>query len=603
VDDKGCVLIGCWGMPHLSYLDNAQRALSAAAQIKYEMNKLEMNCSFGITTGDVYCGTVGSALRMEYAAIGSVVNMSARLMCKACGGILIDDATYTRLPVSVLDTLKHLDPIKVKGRDEPLQVYAYIAGTSIQVKEKVVEDNEISQECKEKLTILINRLTAIQPTTPKKARQGSLASVKMWISGSIDVPQRTLSRLISSSMIVLPASVQPLPLVVMSGKEGSGRTTVVKWLTKQVQDRNIPVLHVKVGKKDSTIPYAVFRKLFALLTTKAADSQLNVILTLLDEVYLGSAQHTIQTAFIVIKSVLGVSVNVTETSDTSKQHWLSRKMSIKPLVPSVVYDTLFRIFTHVLIMQTRLIVVENVEMADEDSLRLLSELCKISASSGILLTALDSSGAINVTSGKVSPPTQYNVSATTTPTHTSADAATTAIHPTTSNVTNTATTTTTTTNNSNTNPNTNTMGMVIPPPINTTTNYTITHPSNTTPSNTNTNTNTTHNAYTPMSPTNKSDDELTPWGREFKDYFHSQPFTTTITLANYTPEEIDAMLCAALGVSEVPPEISQLVQDFSGMYCVVYFCCCCIVHMLIFGMTQLCLKIVHCGSIASNSAP
>ena len=125
VDDKGCVLIGCWGMPHLSYLDNAHRALSAAAQIRYELNKLDMMCSFGITTGDVYCGTVGSAVRMEYAAIGSVVNMAARLMCKADGGILIDDATYNRLPTNVLEHLKALDPIKVKGRDEPLQVSAY----------------------------------------------------------------------------------------------------------------------------------------------------------------------------------------------------------------------------------------------------------------------------------------------------------------------------------------------------------------------------------------------------------------------------------------------------------------------------------------------
>ena len=54
----------------MSYLDNANRALHAAAQIRTELLKLDMRCSFGITTGDVYCGTVGSAVRMEYAAIG-----------------------------------------------------------------------------------------------------------------------------------------------------------------------------------------------------------------------------------------------------------------------------------------------------------------------------------------------------------------------------------------------------------------------------------------------------------------------------------------------------------------------------------------------------
>ena len=70
VDDKGCVLIACWGMPNLSYLNNPHRALSAAAQIRTKLKKMHMECSFGITTGDVYCGTVGSAVRMEYAAIG-----------------------------------------------------------------------------------------------------------------------------------------------------------------------------------------------------------------------------------------------------------------------------------------------------------------------------------------------------------------------------------------------------------------------------------------------------------------------------------------------------------------------------------------------------
>ena len=60
VDDKGCVLIACWGMPNLSYLDNAHRAVSSAAQIRRNLHAMGTTCSFGITTGDVYCGTVGS---------------------------------------------------------------------------------------------------------------------------------------------------------------------------------------------------------------------------------------------------------------------------------------------------------------------------------------------------------------------------------------------------------------------------------------------------------------------------------------------------------------------------------------------------------------
>jgi hypothetical protein len=69
VDDKGCVLIACWGVPTASYIDNGQRALSSAVLIRDKLQKLDMNCSFGITTGNVYCGTVGNTLRCEYAMV------------------------------------------------------------------------------------------------------------------------------------------------------------------------------------------------------------------------------------------------------------------------------------------------------------------------------------------------------------------------------------------------------------------------------------------------------------------------------------------------------------------------------------------------------
>jgi len=53
-----------------------------------------MQTSVGITTGDVYCGTVGSYKRMEYAAIACCVNMSARLMGKAKGRLLIGEFCF-----------------------------------------------------------------------------------------------------------------------------------------------------------------------------------------------------------------------------------------------------------------------------------------------------------------------------------------------------------------------------------------------------------------------------------------------------------------------------------------------------------------------------
>jgi hypothetical protein len=85
-----------------------------------------MATSIGITTGVAYCGNVGSSLRKEYAAVGDTVNLSARLMSKAHGRILIDEATYSRLPKTLRKTrFSRLPPMKVKGKDHPISPYEY----------------------------------------------------------------------------------------------------------------------------------------------------------------------------------------------------------------------------------------------------------------------------------------------------------------------------------------------------------------------------------------------------------------------------------------------------------------------------------------------
>ena len=125
VDDKGMVLIACFGI--VAHENDAERATRCAMDIEHDLIKESITSSCGVTTGEVFCGLVGGETRCEYALIGDVVNMSARLMAATKDEIRVDVETYTRSCQRVV--YEHLDPIKVKGKDQPIKVFKPTSGS------------------------------------------------------------------------------------------------------------------------------------------------------------------------------------------------------------------------------------------------------------------------------------------------------------------------------------------------------------------------------------------------------------------------------------------------------------------------------------------
>ncbi len=380
------MLIACWGMPHLSYLDNAHRAVTAAAQIRIACYQLGMNCSFGITTGDVYCGTVGSALRMEYAAIGSVVNMSARLMCKANGGILIDDTTFKFLPARDQVSFLKLEPIKVKGRDTPLQVYSYIESGLKHSLAATSDEMDVPQYCRFPLKELLLIMVA------NTIEQGA----------QVNPPQDEIEPATCGTSISRMFRAKPtvpventLAVVLIEGKAGSGRTSVVTWLKNQATDCNIQTCCVRLNKKDTSTEYGMFKKLFVQLMPKDLFLNNHVQRSYVHELLRSAYPKADRSLGLTALQQLGITCfaedaatikgNTLPGASERKQFaWASE--NYKP--EGSLQESMRHIISHLLGAHPTLVIIEGLELADSASLALLLILGSQTSPSAFVCTSL-----------------------------------------------------------------------------------------------------------------------------------------------------------------------------------------------------------------------
>ena len=99
-----------------------QRAMSQLAATQQD---LPIELGIGIATGEVILGSVGSADRLDYTALGSTVNLCSRL-CSTAGPreILLAEATYAAVRDFV--AAEPLEPLHVKGFANPVAAYRMV---------------------------------------------------------------------------------------------------------------------------------------------------------------------------------------------------------------------------------------------------------------------------------------------------------------------------------------------------------------------------------------------------------------------------------------------------------------------------------------------
>ncbi|MEM9692169.1 MAG: adenylate/guanylate cyclase domain-containing protein [Myxococcota bacterium] len=115
----GDALLAVWGAP-VSRDDDAARAVRAALAMRETVAGRtwpgvdEVSVHIGVATGMVAAGNIGSSDYLQYATVGAVTNLAARI-CGAAGPgeIVVDDATWRAAGMGFAST--PLGPTPVKG--------------------------------------------------------------------------------------------------------------------------------------------------------------------------------------------------------------------------------------------------------------------------------------------------------------------------------------------------------------------------------------------------------------------------------------------------------------------------------------------------------
>ena len=144
----GDAIMAFWGAP-VADAEHARQAVISAMAMQAELDKLRqqmvargwpaIRIGVGVNTGQMRVGDMGSKLRKAYTVMGDAVNLSSRLegLTRVYGvGILVGPNTRQIVKDIVF---REIDRVKVKGKDEPVDIFEPI-GVEGQVDKKVMDE-------------------------------------------------------------------------------------------------------------------------------------------------------------------------------------------------------------------------------------------------------------------------------------------------------------------------------------------------------------------------------------------------------------------------------------------------------------------------------
>jgi len=135
----GDMIMAFWGAP-LQDDDHAKHAIEGALRMLEKVEEIkpkmmdegfpEINLGVGLNTGSMNVGNMGSEFRRAYTVLGDNVNLGSRLegLTKQYGVKLIVGETTREGQTDFL--FRNLDRVRVKGKDEPVEIYEPVCRTA-----------------------------------------------------------------------------------------------------------------------------------------------------------------------------------------------------------------------------------------------------------------------------------------------------------------------------------------------------------------------------------------------------------------------------------------------------------------------------------------
>ena len=290
IDDKGCVLIGLWGVPGASYAGNCSRAVRCAWMMKAEASSYHHSVSIGITTGSVYCGIIGTEYRRDYVAIGKSVNVSARLVSKANGRILLDESTVDKLCEDFSSNIEPVHELVMKGVQAGARYFSFASPHIPLISDSIVHGDKamvISDHIRRHVVDAVTMLESL-----------------MCHVADCCVSEKT-----------------PAPVLVIKGMSGVGKTVTLNHIIRRMKNhiatatnealRRVDPIFISVACGPVKTPFRVMRSIIEFVWAHKGcvsdDSRATAIANFLLDAYPSETPFTWEKiVFPVVRDVLGI---------------------------------------------------------------------------------------------------------------------------------------------------------------------------------------------------------------------------------------------------------------------------------------------------------